>query len=223
MLKIPNPNDLKLDPLELLPVDVRLLVKEKGTLQEYSPGDTLMGPGDSGDRIRFLISGEASVMLRDGDAQEIAVDVLRPGDMFGEISFLTGRPSPANTGLVADEPCRVLEISANEFEEILRDNPDLTMTLVRNLARKIMRLDQSVLASKAKRKALQSLISREEHIFPDYVIGDYVRRHLTAKLEELAHSDGPVLIIGETGTGKEVSCPRSVQAQPSLQKRLPAS
>ena len=75
MLKIPHPNELKLDPLERLPVDVRLLVKEKGTLQEYSPGDTLMAPSDSGDRIRFLISGEASVMLRDGDAQEIAVDV----------------------------------------------------------------------------------------------------------------------------------------------------
>jgi len=204
MLKIPHPNELKPDPLERLPVDVRLLVKEKGTLREYSSGDTLMAPGDIGDRIRFLVSGEASVMFRDGDAQEIAVDVLRPGDMFGEISFLTGRPSPANSGLVADEPCRVLEISAHEFEEILRDNPDLTMTLVRNLARKIMRLDRSVLVSKAKRKALQSLISREEHIFPDYVIGDYVRRHLTAKLEEMAHSDGPVLIIGETGVGKEV-------------------
>jgi CRP-like cAMP-binding protein len=141
MLKIPNPNELKLDPLERLPVDVRLLVKEKGTLKEYSPGDTLMAPGDIGDRIRFLISGEASVMLRDGDAQEIAVDVIRPGDMFGEISFLTGSPSPANSGLVADELCRVLEISANEFEEILRGNPDLTMMLVKNLARKIMRLD----------------------------------------------------------------------------------
>lgn len=204
MLKIPHPSEQNLDPLEHLPEDVRLLLKQKAVLQEYGQGATLMAPGDSGDRIRFLISGEASVMLRDGDSQEIAVDSLGPGDMFGEISFLTGHPSPKNSELVADEACQVLEITAPEFEEILRANPDLTTTLVRNLARKIMRLDRSVLANKAKRRALQSLISREEHIFPDYVIGDYVRRHLTAKLEELAQSDGPVLIIGETGVGKEV-------------------
>jgi DNA-binding NtrC family response regulator/polyferredoxin len=204
MLRIPHPNELNFPALEHLPEDIRLLVRTKGVLQEYSPGETLMGPGDSGDRIRFLVSGEASVMLGDGDRLGMAVEILRPGDMFGEISFLTGRPSPAHSEVLADESCRVWEISAQEFEEVLRDNPDLTLALVKNLARKIMRLDRSVLASKAKRQALQSLISREEHIFSDYVIGDYVRRHLAAKLGELAHSDGPVLIIGETGVGKEV-------------------
>lgn len=150
------------------------------------------------------MAGEAGVMLRDGDDQEMAVEVLRPGDMFGEISFLTGHPSPANTEIVANEPCSVLEVPARDFEEIVHNHPDVTVALIRNLARKIMRLDRSVLANKAKRRALQSLISREEHIFPDYVIGDYVRRHLSAKLEVFANSDGPVLIIGETGVGKEV-------------------
>jgi transcriptional regulator with AAA-type ATPase domain/polyferredoxin len=164
----------------------------------------MMPPGDNGDLIRFLMSGEASVMIRDGDDPALSVESLQPGDIFGEISFLTGRPTPSNSELVADEPCNVLEISAEEFEEILRQNPDFTVTLVKNLARKIMRLDRTVFRSKQKKRALQSLISREEHIFPDYVIGDFVRSHLAAKVESLAHSEGPVLIIGETGVGKEV-------------------
>ncbi|MGB6068449.1 MAG: cyclic nucleotide-binding domain-containing protein [Desulfomonilaceae bacterium] len=204
MMKIPYPRELDPDALERLPENVRLMVKEKGLLRDYNPGDILMAPGDCGDRIRVLMSGDASVVLRDGDDQDVAVEVLRPGDLFGEISFLTGHPSPANTEIVANEPCRILEVPSRDFEQIVHAHPDVTVALIRNLARKIMRLDRSVLANKAKRRALQSLISREEHIFPDYVIGDYVRRHLSGKLEEFAHSDGPVLIIGETGVGKEV-------------------
>lgn len=52
MLKIPYPCEMDLEALERLPEDVRLMVKEKGLLLEYSPGDVSMAPGDSGDRIR---------------------------------------------------------------------------------------------------------------------------------------------------------------------------
>ena len=91
---------------------------------------------------------------------------------------------------MADEPCTVLEVTSSAFEEVLRDNPDFSLTLVKNLPRKIMRLDRSVYKSKLRRRALQSLISRQEHIFPDYVIGDYVRAHLAAKTESLARLTG---------------------------------
>lgn len=204
MLRIPSHIEPSTDPLRLLPDGVRQSVREKGILRDYSPGDLMMAPGDNGDLIRFLVSGEASVMLRDGDEQALSVESLEPGDIFGEISFLTGRPTPANSELVADEPCSVLEVPAQEFEKILQQNPEFTVSLVKNLARKIMRLDRMVYQSKRKKRALQSLISREEHIFPDYILGDYVRSHLAARVESLAHSEGPVLIIGETGVGKEV-------------------
>jgi transcriptional regulator with AAA-type ATPase domain/polyferredoxin len=177
---------------------------ERGDFRKYSPGQIVLGEADPGRLIRFLISGQASLMMKDGSDQEIVVDTLQPGDIFGEISFLTGSPSPSNTHVVADEPCTVLEVASSEFEGVLRDHPDFALTRVKNLARKIMRLDRSVYKSKLRRRALQSLISRQEHIFPDYVIGDYVRAHLATKAESLAASDGPVLIIGETGVGKEV-------------------
>lgn len=204
MPKIPPPSQLMCDPLERLPETLRRSVREKGVLKEYSPGETVMAPCDNGDRIRFLVSGEASIMLKEGEDDEIPVDILRPGDIFGEISFLTGSPSPSNSEIVADEACLTVEVSAQEFEGILRENPDFAVLLVKNLARKIMRLDRTVFRSKQKRRALQSLISREDHIFPDYIIGQYIRSHLSAKVQELASSDGPVLIIGETGVGKEV-------------------
>jgi len=204
MLKIPLPTVASPDPLGLLPEQVRPLVREKGEIHDYRPGDPIVAPGDKGDRIRLLMSGQASVMLRDEEDQEIAVDSLHGGDIFGEISFITGQPSPSDSQVVADEDCQVLEIASGDFEEIVKENPDFALSVVRGLARKVMRLDRQILRSKVRRRALQALISREEHIFPDYVIGDYVRKHLVDDAQELAHSEGPVLIVGETGVGKEV-------------------
>ncbi|MEW6112798.1 MAG: sigma 54-interacting transcriptional regulator, partial [Thermodesulfobacteriota bacterium] len=183
---------------------MRPLVREKGEIHDYRPGDAIVTPGDTGDRIRLLMSGQASVMLRDEDDQDIAVDSLRRGDIFGEISFLTGQPSPSDSEVVADEDCQVLEIASGDFEEIVKENPEFALSVVRGLARKVMRLDRQILRSKIRRRALQALISREEHIFPDYVIGDYVRKHLVDDAQELSQSEGPVLIVGETGVGKEV-------------------
>ncbi|MBM4328129.1 MAG: cyclic nucleotide-binding domain-containing protein [Deltaproteobacteria bacterium] len=204
MLKIPLSTDASADALELLPEQVRPLVREKGEILDYRPGDAIVAPGDTGDRIRFLMSGQASVMLRDEEDQEVAVDSLQRGDIFGEISFITGKPSPSDSEVVADEHCQVLEIPSRDFEEIVKESPEFALSVVQGLARKVMRLDRQILRSKVRRRALQALISREEHIFPDYVIGDYVRKHLVDDAQELAHSEGPVLIVGETGVGKEV-------------------
>ena len=204
MLKIPETRDRIREPLERLPASLREKVREKGIVREYDPGDLIVAPSDPGEIIRFFLSGKASVVLRDDENREVAVDTVLPGDMYGEISFLTGRPAPSNTELVADDHCSVLEVTGKDFREFLKDEPDFTVTLAKNLARKITRLDRSIFESKLKRRALQSLISSEDHIFPDYVIGDYVRRHVAKPMHELAFTDGPVLVIGETGVGKEV-------------------
>jgi len=187
-----------------LPEQARLLFQEKGTLVEFEPGDQMMAPGDPGNHVRLILAGKAGVYLREDGFSGISVDALGPGDVYGEISFLTGQAAPRNSELVAEEHCRVLEAPGDVFDAILTDSPALSHILMRNLARKVARLERSVFSSKQKKRALKSLISREQHIFPDYVIGDYVRRHVSAAMEQLAASEEPVLIAGEAGVGKEV-------------------
>lgn len=179
------------------------LVEHTGVVREYDEGELIMPPGDHGEFIRFLLSGGASVILRYSESHDITVDTISAGDMFGEISFLTGRPMPSDTALVALEPCRVREVPAEFFQRILHEHPDLAVALLKSLAVKVMRLDRSVFSTKLKKQALKSLISRQDSTFPDYVIGEHARRQITAKLKELADSAGPVLISGETGVGKE--------------------
>ncbi|MFH1112886.1 MAG: sigma 54-interacting transcriptional regulator [Pseudomonadota bacterium] len=193
----------KEDPFEDFSEDVRRKLREIGRTREYRAGDTIISPGDPGHRVRFLVSGRASVILSEEGAPDIPVETLSAGDIIGEISYLTERPAPFNTRVTALDPCRVLDIPAPAFDEMLRENPDTAVSVLRKLSRKVMRLDHSVYHKTCRRRALQDLISRQDHLFPDYFVSETVRRRAGKRLDELAHSQRPVLITGESGVGKE--------------------
>jgi DNA-binding NtrC family response regulator/polyferredoxin len=164
----------------------------------------IMGPGEPGDPLRILVSGHAAVYLREGADEPISVDTLVPGDVIGQVAFLTGNPLPPDCEVVAEGPCEVVDIPAKRFEALLRQDNEFGFFALKALAEKVSRMSRQVLQGKQKRRALQSLISREDHLFPDYVVGDYIRHNLSERVEDLAQSEGPILILGENGVGKEV-------------------
>lgn len=190
--------------LERLSHELRGLLKERGTLRRYGPGEVLMAPGDDGRVVRFLLTGEAHVVMAADDDSEISLDTLATGDMFGEISLFTGRPTPSKASVTARELCEVVEVPADTFMHALREQPELSVTVLRSLAEKVIRLNRSLFVSNLKSRALQSLVSTEEEAFPDYVIGEYIQTHVAVQVQELAYSPGPILVMGETGVGKEV-------------------
>lgn len=127
-----------------LPPQLRHMLLEKGSIRDYVSGATILMPGDLGDQIRFLLSGKASVFIRSEEVQEITVELLGAGDLIGEISYLTGRPSPLNSEVIAQESCKVLEIPAQEFEQILKAHPECAISVLRMLARKVIKLDHNL-------------------------------------------------------------------------------
>lgn len=191
------------DPFVECPEHVRSQLWEAGVLRDFKRGELIVSSGDPGEKIRFIISGKAQIVAHDQDGPDIPVDNLSAGDLIGEISFLTGLPTPTNSEVIADEDSTVLEILATDFESVLKSNPDFMVSVLKNLARKVIRLDRSVYRNARKKRALQNIISREDHFFPDYFVGETVRKRVGRKLEELAVSNRPVLITGETGVGKE--------------------
>ncbi|MCL5124331.1 MAG: sigma 54-interacting transcriptional regulator [Deltaproteobacteria bacterium] len=187
-----------------LPAPLRRLAYENDVVRKFEQGDLILDKETSADHVVYVISGSAGLVLRNEENERMSVDSRGPGDIFGGIEFFTGVPWKSDTELVADEPVTALIIPSEEFEKLIRENPDFVVGLTKNLVRKIMSLDRLMLRSKLKRRTLHSLISQEYQIFPDYVIGEFVQNTLASKITELAESDGPALVIGESGVGKEV-------------------
>ncbi len=86
----------------------------------YAAGETIVRQGQPGRSMFVMLRGEASVTLA-GTRDEVAR--LHAGDVFGEMSLLTGDVRSASVTSVTD--CDLLEIDADGFRKVILANPSV--------------------------------------------------------------------------------------------------
>ena len=124
------------------------LLVERVSVREVEAGQPISRVGDADDQILCLLSGRAKVVEGESRAaQEVIVESIEPGDVFGDLAFLTGRRWPLDARLVATAPSRVLEISMDGFQRVLRENPEFTVALLKSLGKKTVRVERSDFSS----------------------------------------------------------------------------
>lgn len=69
--------------------------------RSYAAGSVILHQGDHSDAIYFLLSGRLAVRVQRGQARE-TVAHLNPPDVFGELSFVTGKPCVADVEVIVD-------------------------------------------------------------------------------------------------------------------------
>jgi tetratricopeptide (TPR) repeat protein len=106
---------------ESLPPDEMIHLIGRSTPQQYSRNEAVIKEGDSGNSIYLIQSGNARVITHIL-GQEIELAVLSPGDVFGEVAFLTGRPRTAS--VVAMEELKIYEFEKLLVEEIFERYPE---------------------------------------------------------------------------------------------------
>jgi CRP/FNR family transcriptional regulator, cyclic AMP receptor protein len=104
---------------------------------EYDAGDTVIQEGEPGDSFFVAVSGQARVLSGGRTLHR-----LIPGDHFGEISLLDGRPRSAS--VVAETPLSLLQLPRTSFLKMVREDADLARALLASLARMVRRVDRSL-------------------------------------------------------------------------------
>ena len=104
---------------------------------EYGEGDTVIQEGEPGDAFFITVTGQARVLSGGKTLHR-----LIPGDHFGEISLLDGRPRSAS--VVAETPLSLLRLPRASFVKMVRDDADLARALLASLARMVRRVDRSL-------------------------------------------------------------------------------
>jgi CRP-like cAMP-binding protein len=88
----------------------------------FKANDVLLEEGKKGEGLYILLTGTLEVTkVKDGAPVQIAE--LVAGDMFGEISLLTNRPTVATVRAVTD--CFVLRLSKKNFDELIMTHPQV--------------------------------------------------------------------------------------------------
>ncbi len=181
-------------------------------MREFNSGESITAAAHSSDRILCMLSGKAEVVVGYRAAHEVIVEHLEPGDVFGDLAFLTGRTWPADAELVAMERCKVLEISVNGFQRVLRENSEFAVSLLKSLGKKVVHVDRKEFASSAK---AENAIAAAVCAYPTHPgLPDAVQDRFRA----LAHSDDSALIVGENGVGKTFSRTQSLTRRAATKK-----
>ena len=97
-----------------------------------SPARARSGPG-------FFVIVERRRSGWSATARPIAT--LGPGDFFGELSVLDGKPR--NAQVVADGPTTCLALASWDFEAVLLEEPKVALAILRDLAAPAARPDRS--------------------------------------------------------------------------------
>jgi tetratricopeptide (TPR) repeat protein len=119
-------------------------VLKQAELKTFSDGETVVQEGDTGDSIYTIKNGSALVVGH-FFGKVVQLETLSPGDLFGEIAFLTGRTRTAN--VTAKGELEVYEINRLLLEELIEKRPEILSELneiyikrVRDTVRKVRSL-----------------------------------------------------------------------------------
>jgi NADH:ubiquinone reductase (H+-translocating) len=108
-----------------LPRDItqlRLFHEENVHREHFEEGETIFSNGDTGDKVYFIVKGEATVE-RDGTS----LATLRAGEVFGEAALLTRQPR--NATLRAASALDVVVVSRDAFQELLAHLPGVRQAM----------------------------------------------------------------------------------------------
>jgi small-conductance mechanosensitive channel/CRP-like cAMP-binding protein len=130
---------------------------------DFSRGSNLMVQGESAASMFIILEGAArvSVLGANNDPREVAV--LATGDVVGEMSLMTG--APRNATVTALTRVRVLEITKDPIETLLKKSPELLQRFSHVLAKREQ--ERAAIAQKTIQVATveQDLMARMKTFF----------------------------------------------------------
>ena len=96
-------------------------------LRSYDQGDIIVTEGEEGSSLFLIVSGSVKVFTRTTDGSNLPLAELGPGDFFGEVSLLSGRPRTAT--ITAGTEVSAIELDGSEVDRIAKKHPEVREVL----------------------------------------------------------------------------------------------
>src|SRR3979490_877426 len=90
-------------------------------------GSIIFEKGDPGIGLIGVLAGAVKISVGSSEGREVVLNIIREGEIFGEIALLDGRPRTADATAMTD--CELVVIERRDFLPFLRSQPDLIMQI----------------------------------------------------------------------------------------------
>lgn len=97
-------------------------------------GTTVFRQGDPGGSLYVIRSGKVRVLMESHGRRRM-VAILGPGDFFGELAVVTGRPRSATVEVIEDAD--LLKVPAGKLQEMVASSGEVAIRLIRHLAERL--------------------------------------------------------------------------------------
>lgn len=154
--------------------------KEEVIFFEHEPGDSF-----------YLIqSGRVKIVKIMGNIEKM-IDILNPGEFFGEMAILEEAPRTAS--IIALEDCTLLEFNKENFATLVEGNPQIGISLLKLFARRIYdqkRRFQILTLNDVEGKVADVFLLLSEMQVKEETFDDMGERDLEATPSDIAHWAG---------------------------------
>ena len=98
---------------------------------DYLPAKLVFDEGTEGQTLYIIKTGEVKITKKDPEGREQVLALLKEGEIFGEMSFLDGRPHSASVSTV--HSTRILKIEKADFEQFIEEQPRAAYKIMKNI------------------------------------------------------------------------------------------
>ncbi|OGP98143.1 MAG: hypothetical protein A2Z51_09320 [Deltaproteobacteria bacterium RBG_19FT_COMBO_52_11] len=121
--------------------------------KDFPKGTILFREGDPGHEMFIIQKGKVRVRKRVGGAEKVLAE-LSDGEFFGEMALLMGMDRSATVEVMEDS--KILVISPNTFEGLLKNNVEIALKMLRKMAARLRALDEHFEAALLEAKKEQT-------------------------------------------------------------------
>lgn len=109
-------------------------IAQIGLVRTFPKGAVVINEGEAGDSMYVILSGRVKIYVADEQGQELVLNVMGQGELFGEL-VLDGGPRTAS--VMCQEPCVFSVISAAGLRAVTAADPDFALRLISTLIARI--------------------------------------------------------------------------------------
>jgi CRP/FNR family transcriptional regulator, cyclic AMP receptor protein len=105
-------------------------------------GGIIFAKGDAGTGLMGVLAGSVKISVASAGGRDIVLNIIHPGEIFGEIALLDGHPRSADATAMTD--CELVVIEHRDFMPFLRSEPELGLLFIEMLCARLRRTSAQV-------------------------------------------------------------------------------
>lgn len=117
-------------------------LRQAMTTVTLADGEVLFHRGEPGDALYVVDSGQARVFTLDEAGRELTLNVMEPGEAFGEMALLDSRPRSASVAAIGPTKLRCLR--REDFLDQVHTSPQLTNTVIRLISERARHMTEYI-------------------------------------------------------------------------------